>query len=102
MLEGDWEPTRLVVLEFEDLEAAKRWYDSRRVPGGEEAARGRRESAHGRGPGRLEEAELLGGRRCAPTSASSGSGGAIGSSERPSSSGSRAKSDSSTFSIAGV
>jgi len=28
VLEGDWEPTRLVVLEFEDLEAAKRWYDS--------------------------------------------------------------------------
>jgi uncharacterized protein (DUF1330 family) len=28
VLEGDWEPTRLVVLEFEDLEAAKRWYES--------------------------------------------------------------------------
>jgi uncharacterized protein (DUF1330 family) len=28
VLEGDWEPKRLVVLEFEDLEAAKRWYDS--------------------------------------------------------------------------
>jgi uncharacterized protein (DUF1330 family) len=28
VLEGDWEPTRLVVLEFEDLEAVKRWYDS--------------------------------------------------------------------------
>jgi uncharacterized protein (DUF1330 family) len=28
VLEGDWEPTRLVLLEFEDLEAAKRWYDS--------------------------------------------------------------------------
>ena len=28
VLEGDWNPTRLVVLEFEDLEAAKRWYDS--------------------------------------------------------------------------
>ena len=28
MLEGDWNPTRLVVLEFEDLEAAKRFYDS--------------------------------------------------------------------------
>jgi uncharacterized protein (DUF1330 family) len=27
-LEGDWSPSRLVVLEFEDLEAAKRWYDS--------------------------------------------------------------------------
>ena len=30
VLEGDWEPSRLVVLEFEDLEAAKRWYDSER------------------------------------------------------------------------
>ena len=28
VLEGDWEPARLVVLEFEDLEAAKRWYES--------------------------------------------------------------------------
>jgi uncharacterized protein (DUF1330 family) len=28
VLEGDWQPTRLVVLEFEDLEAAKRWYAS--------------------------------------------------------------------------
>ena len=28
VLEGDWEPKRLVVLEFEDLETATRWYDS--------------------------------------------------------------------------
>jgi uncharacterized protein (DUF1330 family) len=28
VLEGDWRPTRLVVLEFENLDAAKRWYDS--------------------------------------------------------------------------
>jgi uncharacterized protein (DUF1330 family) len=28
VLEGDWRPTRLVLLEFEDLEAAKRWYSS--------------------------------------------------------------------------
>ncbi len=28
VLEGDWQPKRLVVLEFEDLEAAKRFYDS--------------------------------------------------------------------------
>ena len=28
VLEGDWQPTRLVVLEFEDLDAAKRFYDS--------------------------------------------------------------------------
>jgi uncharacterized protein (DUF1330 family) len=27
-LEGDWQPSRLVVLEFEDLAAAKRWYES--------------------------------------------------------------------------
>ena len=34
VLEGDWHPERLVVLEFDDLEAAKRWYDS---PGNAEA-----------------------------------------------------------------
>jgi uncharacterized protein (DUF1330 family) len=28
VLEGDWSPKRLVVLEFEDLEAAKRFYES--------------------------------------------------------------------------
>jgi uncharacterized protein (DUF1330 family) len=28
VLEGDWSPTRLVVLEFPDLEAAERWYES--------------------------------------------------------------------------
>ena len=28
VLEGDWHPSRLVVLEFEDLEAAKEWYAS--------------------------------------------------------------------------
>jgi uncharacterized protein (DUF1330 family) len=28
VLEGDWQPKRLVVLEFEDLDAAKRWYES--------------------------------------------------------------------------
>jgi uncharacterized protein (DUF1330 family) len=28
VLEGDWHPSRLVVLEFEDLAAARRWYDS--------------------------------------------------------------------------
>ena len=28
VLEGDWEPTRLVVLEFEDLDAVERWYAS--------------------------------------------------------------------------
>lgn len=28
VLEGDWRPPRIVILEFEDLEAAQRWYDS--------------------------------------------------------------------------
>ena len=28
VLEGDWSPARLVVLEFEDLEAATRFYES--------------------------------------------------------------------------
>jgi uncharacterized protein (DUF1330 family) len=28
VLEGDWQPPRLVMLEFEDLETAKRWYES--------------------------------------------------------------------------
>jgi uncharacterized protein (DUF1330 family) len=30
VLEGDWQPPRLVVLEFDDLAAARRWYDSER------------------------------------------------------------------------
>jgi uncharacterized protein (DUF1330 family) len=28
VFEGDWHPKRLVILEFDDLEAAKRWYES--------------------------------------------------------------------------
>jgi uncharacterized protein (DUF1330 family) len=28
VLEGDWQPSRLVMLEFDDLEGAKRWYES--------------------------------------------------------------------------
>jgi uncharacterized protein (DUF1330 family) len=28
VLEGDWAPLRVVVMEFEDVEAAKRWYES--------------------------------------------------------------------------
>ena len=28
VLEGNWQPTRLVVLEFEDLDTVKRWYES--------------------------------------------------------------------------
>ncbi len=28
VLEGDWNPSRLVILEFSDLDAARRWYTS--------------------------------------------------------------------------
>ena len=28
VLEGDWNPKRVVILQFEDLAAAKRWYES--------------------------------------------------------------------------
>ena len=28
VLEGDWDPSRLVILEFEDEAAAQRWWDS--------------------------------------------------------------------------
>jgi uncharacterized protein (DUF1330 family) len=28
VLEGQWHPKRLVLLEFDDLEAARRWYES--------------------------------------------------------------------------
>jgi uncharacterized protein (DUF1330 family) len=28
MLEGDWQPERLVIIEFESAEAAQAWYDS--------------------------------------------------------------------------
>jgi uncharacterized protein (DUF1330 family) len=28
VLEGDWQPPRLVMLEFEDLAGAKRWFES--------------------------------------------------------------------------
>jgi len=28
VFEGDWDPARLVILEFPDLETAKRWYAS--------------------------------------------------------------------------
>jgi uncharacterized protein (DUF1330 family) len=41
VLEGDWAPARLVVLEFEDLAAAKRWYESESY----QAARRLREGA---------------------------------------------------------
>ena len=28
VMEGDWEPKRLVILEFENMEKAKEWYNS--------------------------------------------------------------------------
>jgi uncharacterized protein (DUF1330 family) len=28
VLEGDWSPLRVVVMEFDDTEAARRWYES--------------------------------------------------------------------------
>jgi uncharacterized protein (DUF1330 family) len=28
VLEGDWNPKRVVLLQFDDLEQARRWYDS--------------------------------------------------------------------------
>ena len=28
VLEGDWQPKRLVVIEFDDLAAARRWFES--------------------------------------------------------------------------
>jgi uncharacterized protein (DUF1330 family) len=43
VLEGDWSPKRLVILEFPDLEAARRWYDS---PEYEEAKRLREGAAN--------------------------------------------------------
>jgi uncharacterized protein (DUF1330 family) len=43
VLEGDWQPQRLVVLEFDDLEAARRWYDSAEY---REARRLREGAAH--------------------------------------------------------
>ena len=41
VLEGDWNPKRLVMLEFENLEAAKRFYESSEY----QAARALREGA---------------------------------------------------------
>jgi uncharacterized protein (DUF1330 family) len=43
VLEGDWEPSRLVLVEFPDLETAKRFYDSPRY---REAMRLREGAAH--------------------------------------------------------
>ena len=41
-LEGDWEPDRLVVIEFESVEAARAWYDSDDYREIRHDARGRR------------------------------------------------------------
>jgi len=41
VLEGDWEPSRLVILEFPDLETAREWYASEAY----EAAKRLREGA---------------------------------------------------------
>lgn len=43
VLEGDWHPSRLVVLEFDDLAAAERWYSSQ---GYQEAKKLRDGAAH--------------------------------------------------------
>lgn len=43
-LEGDWQPHRLVVLEFPDLERARAWYGSARY---EEAKAIRQRASHG-------------------------------------------------------
>ena len=32
-VEGDWEPKRLVILEFESLQRAREWYDSQEYSG---------------------------------------------------------------------
>jgi uncharacterized protein (DUF1330 family) len=43
VLEGDWEPSRLVILEFPDLDTARRWYESAEY---QEAKRLREGAAH--------------------------------------------------------
>ena len=40
VFEGDWQPSRLVVLEFEDLAAAKRWYESEAYQGAKKLREG--------------------------------------------------------------
>ena len=55
VLEGDWQPSRLVVLEFEDLAAAERWYESEAYQAAkklrEGAGRMRMVAVQGVGPG---------------------------------------------------
>jgi uncharacterized protein (DUF1330 family) len=45
VLEGDWKPNRIVVIEFPDVDAARRWYDS---PEYGEAKREREGAANGK------------------------------------------------------
>ena len=40
VLEGDWEPSRLVILEFPDLAAVKEFYDSERYQAAKELREG--------------------------------------------------------------
>jgi uncharacterized protein (DUF1330 family) len=40
VLEGDWDPSRLVVLEFPDLDAAKAWYASEQYQAAKELRAG--------------------------------------------------------------
>jgi uncharacterized protein (DUF1330 family) len=40
VLEGDWQPSRLVVLEFDDLDAAKRFYESEQYRAAKELREG--------------------------------------------------------------
>jgi uncharacterized protein (DUF1330 family) len=40
VLEGDWAPTRLVMVEFEDLAAARRWYESQLYQDAKELRKG--------------------------------------------------------------
>lgn len=40
VLEGDWKPERLVILEFESLEAARAWYESEEYAAARDARAG--------------------------------------------------------------
>jgi uncharacterized protein (DUF1330 family) len=55
ILEGDWQPSRLVVLEFDDLAAAEHWYESEAYQTAKQlregGARMRMIAVQGAGPG---------------------------------------------------
>jgi uncharacterized protein (DUF1330 family) len=40
VFEGDWQPSRMVIIEFEDLAAAKRWYESEAYQGAKKLREG--------------------------------------------------------------